>query len=387
MLKKIDINLNILILLGLIILNHIFLLSPGLIFFAEINCLLFIFFSIFYFFKHKVDKILFFLIVILFIIALGTPTTGWDARSIWLLKAKIIFYDQSIMNIINNSPNFSNSSYPVIAPAFAASFANIVGHWNEIFPKAAFTLMFIPPLILINKFIHNNYFLLTIILIFFIIGKYLTNGELDGLVSIYFVSSAIMFYNLKYINNESYIYCLILIFLNIILTLLKVEGSILLISLIVSSIIIYINNKKILRNIIFVSLTSFIPVLIWNIFCIYNSSGASNVNNVFTIDNLSARIFILKNYIIIFDYLILNEKFLLGLLLLILSLIFCKNNKILYFAFYTSFIYIFFLFMIYLSTSLDLEWYLNSASRVIKPIALFFSIFSIYNLLNKNKKH
>jgi len=387
MLKKIDINLNILILLGLIILNHIFLLSPGLIFFAEINCLLFIFFSIFYFFKHKVDKILFFLIVILFIIALGTPTTGWDARSIWLLKAKIIFYDQSIMNIINNSPNFSNSSYPVIAPAFAASFANIVGHWNEIFPKAAFTLMFIPPLILINKFIHNNYFLLTIILIFFIIGKYLTNGELDGLVSIYFVSSAIMFYNLKYINNESYIYCLILIFLNIILTLLKVEGSILLISLIVSSIIIYINNKKILRNIIFVSLTSFIPVLIWNIFCIYNSSGASNVNNVFTIDNLSARIFILKNYIIIFDYLILNEKFLLGLLLLILSLIFCKNNKILHFTFYTSFIYIFFLFMIYLSTSLDLEWYLNSASRVIKPIALFFSIFSIYNLLNKNKKH
>ena len=387
MLKKIDINLNILILLGLIILNHIFLLSPGLIFFAEINCLLFIFFSIFYFFKHKVDKILFFLIVILFIIALGTPTTGWDARSIWLLKAKIIFYDQSIMNIINNSPNFSNSSYPVIAPAFAASFANIVGHWNAIFPKAAFTLMFIPPLILINKFIHNNYFLLTIILIFFIIGKYLTNGELDGLVSIYFVSSAIMFYNLKYINNESYIYCLILIFLNIILTLLKVEGSILLISLIVSSIIIYINNKKILRNIIFVSLTSFIPVLIWNIFCIYNSSGASNVNNVFTIDNLSARIFILKNYIIIFDYLILNEKFLLGLLLLILSLIFCKNNKILHFTFYTSFIYIFFLFMIYLSTSLDLEWYLNSASRVIKPIALFFSIFSIYNLLNKNKKH
>ena len=195
-------------------------------------------------------------------------TTAWDARSIWLLKAKLIFYDQSIININLNSPHFSNSNYPVIAPAFAATLVNIIGHWNEIFPKAAFTLMFIPPLILINKFIHNNYFLLTIILIFFIIGKYLTNGELDGLVSIYFVSSAIMFYNLKYINNESYIYCLILIFLNIILTLLKVEGSILLISLIVSSIIIYINNKKILRNIIFVSLTSFIPVLIWNIFCI-----------------------------------------------------------------------------------------------------------------------
>jgi len=383
MLKNINININVLILLGTIILNHIFLISPELTFIVKVNFLIFIFFTIFYFIKFKENKILLLFIIILLIIALGTPTTAWDARSIWLIKAKIIFYDQSILGI-NNNPNFSNISYPIIAPAFAASYTNLIGHWNEIFPKAAFTMMFIPPLILINKFIHNNYFLLVIILILFIVGKYLTNGEMDGLVSIYFVTSAIMFYNLKD-ANKSYFYYLILIFLNIILTLLKVEGSILLVSLVFSSSIILFNNKKIFKNIILISIVSFIPVLIWNIFCIYNKLGGSDLSNGFTIYNLSSRVLFLENYILIFKYLLLNEKFLISLFILILSLFFFKNNKILYLAFYTSFIYIFFLFIIYLSTSLDLEWYLNSASRVIKPIALLFSIFSIYNVFNKNK--
>jgi hypothetical protein len=384
MLKKIDIHLNVLILLGAITLNHIFFLSPYLTFLTKINFLIFIFFSIFYFLKFKENKILFIFIIILLVVALGTPTTSWDARSIWLLKAKIIFYDQSILSINANSPGFSNNSYPIIASAFAASFVNIIGHWNEIFPKAAFTLMFIPPLILINKFIHNNYFLLTIILILFIVGKYLINGELDGLLSVYFVASAMMFYNLKN-NNNSYIYCSILILLNIILTLLKTEGTILLISLVIGSLIIFYAQKKKFSSIILISAISFLPVLIWNIFCIYASQNGSDLNNAFKIDNLTSRIFFLKNYIIIFEHLLFNEKFLFSLFILILSLFFFKNNKILYLVLNTSIIYILFLFIIYLSTSLDLQWHLNSASRVIKPIALFFSVFSIYNVLNKNK--
>ena len=384
MLKKVDINLNVLILLSTIILNHIFLLSTYLSFLTKVNFLIFTFFTFFYFFKNKENKVLLFFIVILLIIALGTPTTAWDARSIWLLKAKIIFYDQSILSINSNSPNFSNNNYPNIAPAFAASLANLIGHWNEIFPKAAFTLMFIPPLIIINKIMNNNYFLLSIILILFNIGKYLINGELDGLLSIYFVVSAIMFYNL-YDNKNSYIYYLILIFFNIILTFLKVEGSILLISLILSSLIIFFNNKKKYKKIIIISLISFLPILIWNIFCIYGSQNSSDIGNDFTINNLMSRIFFFENYIIIFEYLLLNEKFLISLFILTLSLYFFRNNKILYLLLNTSIIYIFFLLIIYLSTSLDLEWHLNSASRVIKPIALFFSIFSIYNVLKKNK--
>ena len=386
MLKKIDLNTNILILLGTIILNHIFLLSPSLVFIAKANFLIFIFFSIFYFFKFKENKILLLFIIILLIIALSTPTTGWDARSIWLLKAKIIFYDQSILKVNSNSPSFLNTNYPNIAPAFVASLANIVGHWNEIFPKAGFTLMFIPPLILLNKFIHNNYFLLAIILILFIVGKYLLNGELDGLVSIYFVMSAIMIYNLKELSKKNYSDYLILILLNIILTLLKVEGSILLISLIFSSLIIFFKNKKIFKNLILISILSFIPVLIWNIYCINNSLNGSETNSSFSIENLSTRIFSLEYYIIIFKNLLLNEKFVISLIIFIISMYSFKNKKLLLLIFSTCLIYIIFLFIIYLSTSLDLEWHLNSANRIIKPLALFLSILSIYNVLNKNKK-
>ena len=323
-------------------------------------------------------------IIILLIIALGTPTTAWDARSIWLLKTKIIFYDQTIMAIKVNSPNFSNPHYPIIGPAFAATYVDIIGYWNEIFPKAGLTLMFIPPLILLNKFIYNNFFLLTIILILFIVGRFLINGEMDGLISIYFVLSAMMFYKLKD-DNKSYVYYLILIFTNIILTLLKIEGTILLISLVISSLSIFFKDKKIFKNIILLSVLSFLPILIWNFFSMYGSLSGNELDAGFTIYNFSSRMFFWENYKIIFEYLLLNEKFLISLFFLILSLFFFKNNKILYFVLYTTLIYIFFLFIIYLSTSLDLEWHLNSASRVIKPIALFFSIFSIYNIFNKYK--
>ena len=383
MLKKININLNVLILLGSIVLNHIFLISSNMNILSKGSIIIFIFFSLFYFFKFKENKILFLFIILLLIISLGTPTTAWDARSIWLLKAKIIFYDQSILSINENSPDFSNLKYPIIAPAFAASFLKLIGYWNEIFPKATFTLMFIPPLIIINKLMGKNYFLLIIITILFIVGKYLINGELDGLLSIYFVTSALMFYNLN-VKIDSYIYISILILLNIILTLLKVEGSILLFSLVISSLIVFFDNIEKCKKIILISILSFVPALIWNIFCFYNSSDSTSLNNLFMFENLNSRIFYLKNYVIIFEHLMLNEKFLISLFLLFLSLYFFKNHKVSFLTFYTAIIYLFFLFIIYLSTSLDLEWHLNSASRVIKPLALFFSIFSIYNLLNRN---
>jgi hypothetical protein len=383
MLKKININLNVLILLSSIVLNHIFLISSSMNILSKGSIIIFIFFSIFYFFKFKENKILFLFIILLLIISLGTPTTAWDARSIWLFKAKIIFYDQSILGINENSPDFSNLKYPIIAPAFAASFLKLIGYWNEIFPKAAFTLMFIPPLIIINKLMGKNYFLLIIITILFIVGKYLINGELDGLLSIYFVTSALMLYNLN-VKIDSYIYISILILLNVILTLLKVEGSILLFSLVISSLIVFFDNIKKCKKIILISILSFVPALIWNIFCFYNSSDSTSLNNLFMFENLNSRIFYLKNYVIIFEHLMLNEKFLISLFLLCLSLYFFKNHKVSFLTFYTAIIYLFFLFIIYLSTSLDLEWHLNSASRVIKPLALFFSIFSIYNLLNRN---
>ena len=83
---------------------------------------------------------------------------------------------------------------------------------------------------------------------------------------------------------------------------------------------------------------------------------------------------------------LLNEKFLFGLIVFLVSTIYIKNKDILIYVSSISLIYILFLFIVYLSTPLDLEWHLNSANRIIKPIALFLSIFSLYSIFNKQHK-
>ena len=386
MLKTITQENNILIILSTIILNYILFLSSSLLILIKLNFILFVFFTFYYFYKYEKNKFLILFLLALIIISLGTPTDSWDARSIWLFKAKEFFYDHSIISIKNNYAEFSHNNYPSIAPAFAAGLSTLIGYWNEIYPKAGLTLMFIPPLIIISRFFDNNFFLISISIILFIIGKFLVNGELDGLVALYFVSSLIIIYNLKNLNNDIFYQYLILIFFLIILSLLKAEGAVLLICSFIGSMLTFYKKKYLCKNLIISFFVSIIPVLIWNYFCIYNNIGNTNGNNIFNVNDFTNRILYLKNYILIFDYLLLNEKFLFGLIVFLVSTIYIKNKDILIYVSSISLIYILFLFIIYLSTPLDLEWHLNSANRIVKPIALFLSIFSLYSIFNKQHK-
>ena len=386
MLKTITQENNILIILSTIILNYILFLSSSLLILIKLNFILFVFFTFYYFYKYEKNKFLILFLLALIIISLGTPTDSWDARSIWLFKAKEFFYDHSIISIKNNYAEFSHNNYPSIAPAFAAGLSTLIGYWNEIYPKAGLTLMFIPPLIIISRFFDNNFFLISISIILFIVGKFLVNGELDGLVALYFVSSVIIIYNLKNLNNDIFYQCLILIFFLIILSLLKAEGTALLLCSFIGSMFIFYKKKYLCKNLIISFFVSIIPVLIWNYFCIYNNIGNTNSNNIFNINDFTNRILYLKNYILIFEYLLLNEKFLFSLIVFLVSTIYIKNKDILIYVSSISLIYILFLFIVYLSTPLDLEWHLNSANRIIKPIALFLSIFSLYSIFNKQHK-
>ena len=386
MLKIVTQENNILIILSTIILNYILFLSSSLLILIKLNFILFVFFTFYYFYKYEKNKFLILFLLALIIISLGTPTDSWDARSIWLFKAKEFFYDHSIISIKNNYAEFSHNNYPSIAPAFAAGLSTLIGYWNEIYPKVALTLMFIPPLIIISRFFDNNFFLISISIILFIVGKFLVNGELDGLVALYFVSSVIIIYNFKNLNNDIFYQCLILIFFLIILSLLKAEGTVLLLCSFIGSMFTFYKKKYLCKNLIILFFVSIIPVLIWNYFCIYNNIGNTNSNNIFNINDFTNRILYLKNYILIFEYLLLNEKFLFSLTVFLVSTIYIKNKDILIYVSSISLIYILFLFILYLSTPLDLEWHLNSANRIIKPIALFLSIFSLYSIFNKQHK-
>ena len=386
MLKIITPENNILIILLTIILNYILFLSSSLLILIKLNFILFVFFTFYYFYKYEKNKFLILFLLALIIISLGTPTDSWDARSIWLFKAKEFFYDHSLISVKNNYAEFSHNDYPSIAPAFVAALSSLIGYWNEIYPKAGFTLMFIPPLIIISKFFDNNFFLISISIILFIIGKFLVNGELDGLVALYFISSVIIIYNLKNLNNNIFYQCLPLIFFLIILSLLKTEGTALLLCTFIGSMLTFYKKKYLCRNLIISFFVSIIPVLIWNYFCIYNNIGNTNSNNIFNINDFTNRILYLKNYILIFEYLLLNEKFFFSLIVFLVSTIYIKNKDILIYVSSISLIYILFLFIVYLSTPLDFEWNLNSANRIIKPIALFLSIFSLYSIFNKQHK-
>ena len=218
-----------LVLSFLILSNYLFLSLNFYQFLIKINFIIFLAIIVIFYFKNFFEnpflKIFFLFIVF---ISLGTPTFEWDPRSIWLFHAKRIFYDQSIFSVMDNYAEFSHNEYPNLAPAFASSLAVVVGHWNEVFPKLAFTLMFLPPLILIYAFLKNTQYLIFLSIVFFIIGKFLFNGWADGLVAIYFSSSIFLMYLLiiadtNFYKNRLLFYLLAFCFF-VMLTLIKNEG-------------------------------------------------------------------------------------------------------------------------------------------------------------------
>ena len=375
--------------LSFLILNNYLLLSlnsPQLM--IKINFLIFLLtVLIFYsknFFENPFLKIFFLFIIF---ICLGTPTFDWDPRSIWLFHAKRIFYDQSIFSIGDNYAAFSHNEYSSLAPAFASSLAFLVGHWNEVFPKLSFSLMFLPPLILTYAFLKDTQYLIFLSIVFFTIGKFLFNGWTDGLVAIYFGLSAFLMYLLFFIDtnffkNRLLFYLLAFCFF-ISLTLIKNEGIALLFILFATTFIIKLYKGQLGKDIsklVFLSI-SFLPVIFWKFFCYSKGIGDYYINTNILL-NLLPRLDDLNNYKLISYFLFLNEKFLIALIFFLLSFWIKLDKELFSFIFIVTVMYIFILFFIYLSTPFDFYWQLNStAARVIKTLSFSLAFFGLYNLM------
>ena len=205
MVKK-NFHAKIALVLSFLMLNNYLLLGLNFSqFLIKINFIIFLVTVLIFYSKNFLENPflkIFFLFIIF--ISLGTPTFEWDARSIWLFHAKRIFYDQSIFSVMDNYAAFSHNEYPSLAPAFASSLAFLVGHWNEVFPKLSFSLMFLPPLILTYSFLKDTQYLIFLSIVFFTIGKFLFNGWVDGLVAIYFGSSILLMYLLVIADTNFY---------------------------------------------------------------------------------------------------------------------------------------------------------------------------------------
>ena len=381
--------------LSFLILNNYLLLSlnsPLLL--IKINFLIFLVtVLIFYsknFFENPFLKIFFLFIIF---ICLGTPTFDWDPRSIWLFHAKRIFYDQSIFSVMDNYAGFSNNDYPNLAPAFASSLASLVGHWNEVFPKLSFALMFLPPLILTYVFLKDTQYLIFLSIVFFTIGKYLFNGWADGLVAVYFCLSAFLMYLLIVSNNNFFnkkiLFYLIAFCFFVTLTLIKNEGIALLFILFATTFFIKLYKgelRKDISKLVFLSI-SFLPIVLWKLFCYSNEIGSYKYYNANMLLNLLARLDDLNNYKLILYFLLLNEKFLFSLLFFLISFWINRNKELLGFVSIVAISYIFILLFLYLATPDDLYFHLNSsAARVIKSLSFLVAFFGLYNLTNRKIK-
>ena len=373
--------------LSLLILNNYFILSLNLsLVLIKINFLIFLVTILIFYFQNISENTylkIFFLFIIF--IALGTPTFGWDPRSIWLFHAKRIFYDNSIFSVADNyAAPFSNNEYPSLAPAFASSLAVLIGYWNEVFPKLSFTLIFLPPLILTYTFLRKTQYLIFLSIVFFTIGKFIINGWLDGLVAIYFGLSALLMYVLmintdNFFRNKSLFYYIAFCFF-VSLTLLKDEGAVLLLILFVTTFSIKIFKgelKKDISKLIFLSF-SFIPIILWKLFCY--SKGIANHHINMDLDILP-RFYDLDNYKLIAYFILLNEKFVICLAFFLLSFWINWNKEIFRFISITILMYILILFFIFLSTPFDFYWQLDStAARVVRTLNFSLAFFGLYNL-------
>ena len=380
--------------LSFLILNNYLLLSLNFsLLLIKINFLIFLVtVLIFYsknFFENPFLKIFFLFIIF---ICLGTPTFDWDPRSIWLFHAKRIFYDQSIFSVMDNYAEFSHNAYPTLAPAFASSLAFLVGHWNEVFPKLSFSLMFLPPLILTYAFLKDTQYLIFLSIVFFTIGKFLFNGWADGLVAIYFGLSAFLMYLLFFIDtnffkNRLLFYLLAFCFF-ISLTLIKNEGIALLFILFATTFIIKLYKGQLGKDIsklVFLSI-SFLPIIFWKFFC-YSKGIVDPYINTNILSNLLYRLDDLNNYKLISYFLFLNEKFLIALIFFLVSFWVKPNKELFSFVSIVIAMYIFILFFIYLSTPFDFYWQLDSsAARVIRSLSFLLAFFGLYNLSNHKIK-
>ena len=381
---------KIILALSFLILNNYLLLSLNFFqLIIKINFIIFlIVIFVFYFKNYSENSFLKIFFLVIVFISLGTPTFEWDPRSIWLFHAKRIFYDQSIFSVLDNYAEFSHNAYPSLAPALASSLATLVGYWNEVFPKLSFLLMFLPPLILVNVFFKNTQYLIFLSIVFFTIGRHLFNGWADGLVAVYFCLSTFLMYLLIVSENNFFkkkiIFYLIAFCFFTTLTLIKNEGIVLLLILFVVTFLIKLykgNLKNDIIKLIYLSF-SFIPIILWKLFCYSKGIGNDYINSNILL-NILPRLYEIENYKLISYFLLLNEKFIYSLVFFLATFWIKWNTELFRFISFIALSYIFILFFIFLSTPYDLHWQLDStAVRVVKSLSFLFAFFGLYNLRN-----
>ena len=363
-----------------------------------------ILFFLFYFFIGKEFKNYNYLrlfIISLLALSLGSMTVDWDARSVFGFHAKRIFLDDNLYAGFDKYMPGLMNAYPLLPASLSATLAQIIGHWNEIYPKSTNILVLLPALFVQCSFLKNNKsILLWLMFILLFAARNLVSGLMDGLVAMYFVTNCLIIYNLFIeehlvygknsveINKNKITLFFSGVFCGIILSLLKNEGFVIIILLLLSTFLfkIYLKKKIRKREIIFAILV-LTPMFVWKLLATYNGVYALAIGfNSF--DQIILRLSEINSYKLVFRYLLLNEKFIIALLIFF----FCiyknfQNNKLVYsFVITNALMYYITLYIVYLSTPYDLSWHLiGSSTRVMPTMVMILIFFSISTFMKKKE--
>ncbi len=255
----------------------LFIFSNYFIYFWIKEKLFFLIFSIFIILiflftivkNFKENKLIITIFILLCLISLSSPVADWDARSIWLFNAKIIFYESSLDNYFSYSPYYNHIDYPIFVPVLSATMATMIDGWNEIFPKFSTLILALPPLIILSK-ISKKFFskVILLTLIFFIYEKRIINGEVDAILALYSILLIELLKNffdanIKKENTPSFENLIVILFNIIFLTLIKFEGSVIALSILCSFFFVYRDRLSILKFLIPIVIIAFIPILLW----------------------------------------------------------------------------------------------------------------------------
>lgn len=136
-------------------------------------------------------------ILIFYLVAIcSEPLIRWDARSIWFFHAKMIFSAKALSfdaGWSHPSVFFSNVGYPKLVPLMAAQLADIVGYWNEYFPKLSLIFIMIPPIFWLISFARKSWSFGFLLCVFpFSLYKMMWNGYMDGHLALYLAVALIL---------------------------------------------------------------------------------------------------------------------------------------------------------------------------------------------------
>src|SRR2546429_3772578 len=138
-----------------------------------------------------------YILAVYYLKVFSEPLEHWDARSIWFLHAKMIWIKGALTRSAgwsHPSLAFSHPDYPKLVPAIAAQLGYVKGYWNDFFPKGSLVVMLVPLTLWVFSFCQKRLsFILLVLMFFFSLDGWLSNGYMDGYLALYCGMALLLF--------------------------------------------------------------------------------------------------------------------------------------------------------------------------------------------------